>query len=73
MTRGWKRPHSGVADYSSTSRGIVMTDAVGQVKFGVCVRQGWRMDLVEIADPLQQEEAMTQVARDADKGGWDSI
>jgi len=43
------------------------------VKFGVFVPQGWRMDLVEIDDPVEQYEAMTNVARQADAGGWDSI
>jgi F420-dependent oxidoreductase-like protein len=42
-------------------------------KFGVFVPQGWRMDLVEIDDPVAQYEAMTNVAKEADKGGWDSI
>jgi F420-dependent oxidoreductase-like protein len=31
------------------------------------------MDLVEIDDPIEKYEAMTNVAREADKGGWDSI
>ena len=43
------------------------------VRFGVFVPQGWRMDLVEIADPIEKFEAMTSVARAADEGGWDSI
>jgi F420-dependent oxidoreductase-like protein len=43
------------------------------VRFGVFVPQGWRMDLVEIADPVEQYEAMTAVARLADAGPWDSI
>jgi F420-dependent oxidoreductase-like protein len=43
------------------------------VKFGVFVPQGWRMDLVEIRDPLAQYEAMTAVGRDAEKAGFDSI
>ena len=43
------------------------------VRFGVFVPQGWRMDLVEIRDPVEQFEAMTTVAREADKGGWDSV
>jgi F420-dependent oxidoreductase-like protein len=43
------------------------------VKFGVFVPQGWRLDLNEIADPVEQYEAMTTVARVADEGGWDSI
>jgi F420-dependent oxidoreductase-like protein len=36
------------------------------VRFGVFVPQGWRMDLVEIADPVEKYEAMTRVARAAD-------
>jgi F420-dependent oxidoreductase-like protein len=36
-------------------------------RFGVFVPQGWRMDLTEIADPIEQYEAMTTVARAADK------
>jgi F420-dependent oxidoreductase-like protein len=41
--------------------------------FGVFVPQGWRMDLTGIEDPVEQFEAMTAVAREADKGSWDSI
>jgi F420-dependent oxidoreductase-like protein len=43
------------------------------VKFGVFVPQGWRLDLVEIDDPIAQFEAMTNVAKAADETGWDSI
>ncbi|MEZ4562738.1 MAG: LLM class F420-dependent oxidoreductase [Thermomicrobiales bacterium] len=44
------------------------------VKFGVFVPQGWRMDLVDIADPVEQFEAMTAVAKAADADpAWDSI
>jgi F420-dependent oxidoreductase-like protein len=42
-------------------------------RFGVFVPQGWKMDLVEIADPIEQYEAMTAVAKAADAGPWDSI
>ena len=38
------------------------------VRFGVFVPQGWRMDLLEIADPVEKYEAMTAVAREADAG-----
>jgi F420-dependent oxidoreductase-like protein len=41
--------------------------------FGVFVPQGWKMDLTAIADPSAQFEAMTNVAKEADKGPWDSI
>ena len=44
------------------------------VKFGVFVPQGWRLDLVEIRDPIEQFEAMTAVAKAADANpAWDSI
>ena len=44
------------------------------VKFGVFVPQGWRMDLVEIRDPVEQYEAMTNVAKAADGiNAYDSI
>ncbi len=34
---------------------------------------GWQMDLTEIADPIEQYEAMTAVGKAADAGPWDSI
>jgi F420-dependent oxidoreductase-like protein len=43
------------------------------VKFGTFVPQGWRMDLVEIDDPIEQYEAMTNVGLAAEKAGFDSI
>jgi F420-dependent oxidoreductase-like protein len=44
------------------------------VRFGVFVPQGWRMDLVEIENPVEQYEAMTRVAKVAEEsGGFDSI
>jgi F420-dependent oxidoreductase-like protein len=44
------------------------------VRFGLFVPQGWRLDLVEIDDPVAQFEAMTAVAKVADgDSAWDSI
>jgi F420-dependent oxidoreductase-like protein len=44
------------------------------VRFGIFVPQGWRMDLQEIGDPVEQYEAMTRVARAADaEAAYDSI
>ncbi len=43
------------------------------LRFGCFVPQGWRMDLVEIEDPVEKFEAMTNVAKAADDGPWDSI
>jgi F420-dependent oxidoreductase-like protein len=44
------------------------------VEFGVFVPQGWKMDLVEIEDPFEQYEAMTRVAKVAERtGAYDSV
>jgi F420-dependent oxidoreductase-like protein len=44
------------------------------VRFGVFAPQGWRMDLAEIADPIEQYEAMTRVAKATDQlDAFDSI
>ena len=43
------------------------------MKFGVIVPQGWRMDLVGIADPVEAYETMTRVAQEAEALGFDSI
>ena len=37
------------------------------VTFGTFVPQGWRMDLVQIDDPVEQYEAMTNVAKAAEQ------
>ncbi len=36
------------------------------IRFGVFVPQGWRLDLIEIDDPITKYEAMTAVAKTAD-------
>src|SRR3954449_9094112 len=43
------------------------------MKFGLFIPQGWKLDLTEIEDPVEQYEAMTRVAKVADEGGWESI
>jgi F420-dependent oxidoreductase-like protein len=43
------------------------------MKFGVFAPQGWRMDLVGIDDPIAQYEAMSAVAKEAEKDGYDSV
>ena len=43
------------------------------IQFGTFVPQGWRMDLVDIADPVEKYEAMTQVGLAAERAGYDSI
>ena len=41
--------------------------------YGVIVPQGWKMDLVGIADPVEAYEAMTRVAQEAEAEGFHSI
>jgi F420-dependent oxidoreductase-like protein len=41
--------------------------------FGTFVPQGWKMELVDIADPAAKWAATVEVARAADETGWDSI
>ncbi len=43
------------------------------LKYGLIVPQGWRMDLVGIADPVEAYETMTRVAQEAEAEGFDSI
>ncbi len=42
-------------------------------KFGVFTPQGWRMDLTEIKDPVEQYEKMSHVAQEAERLGFDSV
>jgi alkanesulfonate monooxygenase SsuD/methylene tetrahydromethanopterin reductase-like flavin-dependent oxidoreductase (luciferase family) len=37
------------------------------IKYGLMAPQGWRMDLAEIVGPIEQYEAMTRVAKAADR------
>ncbi len=41
--------------------------------FGIFVPQGWRMDLVDIPDPVAKYEAMTRTGQEAERLGFDSI
>ena len=45
---------------------------MARVRFGLFVPQGWILDLVDIADPVDQFETMVRVARDAERFGFDS-
>ena len=46
-----------------------MTD----LKLGVFVPQGWRMDLVDVSDPIQKFETMVGCANEAEQAGFDAI
>jgi len=41
--------------------------------YGIIVPQGWRMDLVDIADPIEAYEAMAHVAHESETLGFHSI
>lgn len=43
------------------------------IRFGVFVPQGWRRELVDIANPIQKYETMTRVAQEAEAAGFDAI
>jgi F420-dependent oxidoreductase-like protein len=43
------------------------------LKFGAFVPQGWRMDLVDVEDPIDKYETMSRCAREAESAGYDSI
>ena len=45
----------------------------GTRKFGVFVPQGWRMDLVDIKEPVEKYDAMSRAAKEAERLGFDSI
>ncbi len=44
-----------------------------ELKLGVYVPQGWRMDLVDVPDPIEKYETMSRCAREAEQAGFHSI
>jgi F420-dependent oxidoreductase-like protein len=47
--------------------------AAGEVKIGVFLPQGWRMDLADIPDPVDKFETMSRSAREAERAGFDAV
>jgi F420-dependent oxidoreductase-like protein len=43
------------------------------VKVGVFMPQGWRMDLVDVADPIEKYETMSRCAVEAEQAGFDGL
>ncbi|MFF4653636.1 LLM class F420-dependent oxidoreductase [Streptomyces sp. NPDC001380] len=43
------------------------------IRWGAVLPQGWRLDLVHLADPAEQFEAMVEVGREAEALGFDSV
>jgi F420-dependent oxidoreductase-like protein len=46
---------------------------VADPKLGVFVPQGWRMDLADVADPVEKFETMSRCAIEAETAGFDAI
>ena len=43
------------------------------LKVGIFVPQGWRMDLADVRDPIEKFETMSRCAREAEQAGFDAI
>src|SRR5438067_13733916 len=43
------------------------------LKVGVFLPQGWRMDLADIRDPVEKFETMSRCAREAEEAGFDAV
>ena len=43
------------------------------VKVGVFLPQGWRMDLLDVPDPVEKYETMTRCAQEAERAGYDAV
>jgi F420-dependent oxidoreductase-like protein len=46
---------------------------LAELKLGIFVPQGWRMDLADVADPVEKFETMSRCAREAEQAGFDAI
>jgi F420-dependent oxidoreductase-like protein len=44
-----------------------------ELKIGAFVPQGWRMDLADVADPVEKFETMTRCAQEAERSGFDAL
>jgi F420-dependent oxidoreductase-like protein len=48
-------------------------EPVTDLKLGMFVPQGWRMDLKDVDDPVEKFETMSRCAKEAEKVGFDAI
>jgi probable F420-dependent oxidoreductase, Rv2161c family len=46
---------------------------LAELKLGIFVPQGWRMDLADVTDPVEKFETMSRCAGEAEKAGFHSI
>ena len=47
--------------------------AAAELKIGVFLPQGWRMDLADIRDPVEKYETMSRCANEAEQAGFDAL
>jgi F420-dependent oxidoreductase-like protein len=47
--------------------------AARELKLGVFVPQGWRMDLADVPDPVEKYETMSRCAVEAERAGFDAV
>ena len=47
--------------------------AAADLKLGVFVPQGWRMDLADVPNPIEKYETMSRCAREAEQAGFDAV
>jgi F420-dependent oxidoreductase-like protein len=47
--------------------------APAELKLGIFVPQGWRMDLADVRDPVEKYETMSRCAKEAERAGFDAI
>ncbi len=46
---------------------------MADIKLGVFVPQGWRMDLADVSGPIEKFETMIRCAKEAEQAGFDAI
>jgi alkanesulfonate monooxygenase SsuD/methylene tetrahydromethanopterin reductase-like flavin-dependent oxidoreductase (luciferase family) len=71
-TRQLQAPTEYLLGHILTLRSTQKVSSFMAVQYGLLVPQGWRMDLVGIADPVEAYETMTRVALEAEALGFAS-
>jgi alkanesulfonate monooxygenase SsuD/methylene tetrahydromethanopterin reductase-like flavin-dependent oxidoreductase (luciferase family) len=46
---------------------------LAELKLGIFVPQGWRMDLADVSGPVEKFETMSRCALEAEKAGFDAV
>jgi F420-dependent oxidoreductase-like protein len=48
-------------------------ETLAELKLGIFVPQGWRMDLADVPDPVEKFETMSRCALEAERAGFDAV